>query len=74
METRIAVKGLSKRFGDVLAVDAVSFDVQDGEWVTLLGPSGCGKTTTLRMIAGLEEGDAGEVSVSGRPMALPGLW
>jgi iron(III) transport system ATP-binding protein len=71
LETRIAVKGLSKRFGDVLAVDAVTFDVQDGEWVTLLGPSGCGKTTTLRMIAGLEEGDAGEVSVSGRPMTAP---
>jgi iron(III) transport system ATP-binding protein len=71
LETRIAVKGLSKRFGDVLAVDAVTFDVQDGEWVTLLGPSGCGKTTTLRMIAGLEEGDAGEISVSGRPMTAP---
>src|SRR4051794_28010829 len=43
------------------AVDEVSFDVDDGELLVLLGPSGCGKTTTLRMIAGLEEPDAGEV-------------
>jgi iron(III) transport system ATP-binding protein len=57
---------LSKRFGGVLAVDNVSFAVDEGELITLLGPSGCGKTTTLRMLAGLERPDAGEVRVSDR--------
>jgi iron(III) transport system ATP-binding protein len=57
---------LSKRFGAVMAVDDVSFAVDEGELITLLGPSGCGKTTTLRMLAGLERPDAGEVQVSDR--------
>jgi iron(III) transport system ATP-binding protein len=52
--------------GDAPAVDEVSFDVEPGELLVLLGPSGCGKTTTLRMIAGLEEPDAGEVWVGER--------
>ena len=56
------VQGLSKAFGEaVRAVDDVSFEVEEGELLVLLGPSGCGKTTTLRMIAGLEEPDAGEI-------------
>ena len=50
-----------KRFGAVNAVDGVSFSVQRGEIFTLLGPSGCGKTTTLRLVAGLEEPDGGEI-------------
>jgi iron(III) transport system ATP-binding protein len=59
----VSVRGLVKEFGGnaAPAVDDVSFDVDDGELLVLLGPSGCGKTTTLRMIAGLEEPDAGEV-------------
>jgi putative spermidine/putrescine transport system ATP-binding protein len=52
---------LRKRFGDVVAVDGISLDVEPGEFVSLLGPSGCGKTTTLRMIAGLEEPDQGRI-------------
>ncbi len=55
--------GLRKRFGNVAAVNDVSFDVTKGEVLTLLGPSGCGKTTTLRMIAGFERPDAGEIEV-----------
>src|SRR5919201_3076929 len=48
------------------AVDHVSFEVQEGELLVLLGPSGCGKTTTLRMIAGLEEPDEGEIRLGGK--------
>jgi ABC-type Fe3+/spermidine/putrescine transport system ATPase subunit len=55
--------GLGKRFGDVAAVNDVSFEVTKGEVLTLLGPSGCGKTTTLRMIAGFEKPDTGEIEV-----------
>ena len=59
----IRVVGLAKTFGEVRAVDDVSFDVRAGSLVSLLGPSGCGKTTTLRLVAGLEKPDAGEVYV-----------
>src|SRR5206468_9156697 len=55
-----------KMFGKLTAVDDVSFKVEQGEVVTLLGPSGCGKTTTLRMVAGFEKPDAGEVEIAGR--------
>ena len=52
---------VTKRFGDVVAVNAVSFDVGAGEFFSLLGPSGCGKTTTLRMLAGFETPTAGRI-------------
>lgn len=55
-----------KRFGNVVAVNNISFDVRDGEFVILLGPSGCGKTTTLRLIAGLETPDGGEIWIGDR--------
>ena len=64
--TAIRVAGLRKVFGAAPAVDDVSFEVESGSILTLLGPSGCGKTTTLRMIAGLERPDAGEVRVGDR--------
>ncbi|MGC8836586.1 MAG: ABC transporter ATP-binding protein, partial [Infirmifilum sp.] len=60
---RVAAKDLVKRFGKVLAVDHVNFEARDGEFLVLLGPSGCGKTTTLRMIAGLETPDEGEIYI-----------
>lgn len=62
----LEVRGLTKRFGEVTAVADFSLAVADGETVALLGPSGCGKTTVLRMIAGLEQPDAGQVLLAGR--------
>ncbi|MGH2596426.1 MAG: ABC transporter ATP-binding protein [Actinomycetota bacterium] len=54
-----------KRFGTVIAVDALNIQVRPGEFLSLLGPSGCGKTTTLRMLAGFEEPDEGQIRISG---------
>jgi putative spermidine/putrescine transport system ATP-binding protein len=61
----IRLSGLSKRYGDVVAVDAIDLEITRGEFFTLLGPSGSGKTTTLRMIAGFEVPDAGSVALAG---------
>ena len=59
---------LTKRFGDQLAVDTLSLDVERGEFLTLLGPSGCGKTTTLQMIAGFAEITSGGIRLEGRDL------
>ena len=62
----IVLDHITKVFGDeVVAVDDVSLEIRDGEFMVLVGPSGCGKSTILRMIAGLEEVTAGEISVGG---------
>ena len=60
-----ALSGVTKRFGETVAIDDVSLTVADGEFVVLLGPTGAGKTTTLRLFAGLEMADAGSVSIAG---------
>ncbi len=60
------VRGLTKRFGTVVAVEGFSLAVPQGEILALLGPSGCGKTTVLRIVAGLERPDAGRVFLAGR--------
>lgn len=62
----IELRQVTKRFGRVVAVDDLSLVVEPGSFLTLLGPSGCGKTTILRMIAGLEEPDAGEILIDNR--------
>jgi spermidine/putrescine transport system ATP-binding protein len=62
---QIAVEGVTKRFGDVVAVDDVSITIPGAEFFSMLGPSGCGKTTTLRMIAGFETPDAGRILLQG---------
>jgi putative spermidine/putrescine transport system ATP-binding protein len=61
----VGVEGARKVYGDVVAVDDIDLSVDDGEFFTLLGPSGSGKTTTLRMIAGFEQPDAGRVTLGG---------
>ena len=68
----LSIRGVNKRFGDVHAVDNVSMEVPAGEFFTLLGPSGCGKTTLLRIIAGLELPDSGQILLGGEDItALP---
>ncbi len=62
----VELQNVSKRFGDVAAVESVTLGVRRGEFLTLLGPSGCGKTTLLRMIAGFETPDTGHVTLGGR--------
>ena len=62
----VELQNVTKRFGEVIAVDSVSLSVLRGEFLTLLGPSGCGKTTLLRMVAGFERPDAGRVVLGGR--------
>jgi iron(III) transport system ATP-binding protein len=70
----VRLAGVSKHFGEVVAVDEASVCVDRGGIVAVLGPSGCGKTTLLRLIAGFERPDAGTVEVAGRMVAGPGTW
>ncbi len=65
----VELVGATKRFGAVAAVDAIDLEVHPGEFLSLLGPSGCGKTTTLRLIAGFERPDGGEVRIGGRDVS-----
>jgi len=62
----VSINGIYKLFGDVTAVDDVTLDIADGEFLVLVGPSGCGKTTTLRMLAGFERPSYGTISIDGR--------
>ena len=72
MTLALSVKQLSKSFGHLVAVDDFSLEVERGSFVTLLGPSGSGKSTVLRMIAGFEQPDCGEIVMQGRDvLALP---
>jgi multiple sugar transport system ATP-binding protein len=63
MENPIIIKNLTKKFGNVIAVNNVSLTIEPGTFLTLLGPSGCGKTTLLRCISGLEDPDEGEIYI-----------
>jgi len=64
--TEVSIRGLRKEFDDIVALNSISFDIADREFVTLLGPTGAGKTTTLRSIVGLEKPEAGEISLNGK--------
>jgi putative spermidine/putrescine transport system ATP-binding protein len=66
----LVLDGLTKRFGDTVAVDGIGLSVRKGEFVALLGPSGCGKTTTLQMIAGFIEPSSGSVTLDGQDLLL----
>ena len=62
----LSVKNLTKIFGNYKAVDNVNFDIKNGEFFSLLGPSGCGKTTIIRMIAGFEFPNGGDILIDGK--------
>jgi iron(III) transport system ATP-binding protein len=69
--SKLALRALTKRFGEVAAVDGVDLAIEPGEFVSLLGPSGCGKTTTLRMIAGFIDPSAGTIEMDGQILSSP---
>lgn len=70
----LVLSGVSKRFGDFQALDALDVTLDPGESLVLLGPSGCGKTTTLRLIAGFERPNGGTIELDGRQLAGPGAF
>ena len=67
--TQVHLQSLTKRYGEVRAVNSISLDVADGHFISLLGPSGCGKTTTLKCIAGFEHADEGRILFDGRDIS-----
>jgi iron(III) transport system ATP-binding protein len=69
----VSIRGLTKKFTEAAAVDDLHLEIGDGEFVSLLGPSGCGKTTTLRLIAGFLQPDAGEIRVGGAVVSSASL-
>ena len=71
---RVSCQALYKSFGSTKAVDGVSLDLAPGKTLSIVGPSGCGKTTLLRLLAGFESPDQGEVALGGQVVAGPGAW
>src|ERR1700749_4971761 len=69
MAGALSLTGLVKQFGEEVAVDGLDLEIGEGEFFSLLGSSGCGKTTTLRMIAGFEQPDAGSIVLAGRDLS-----
>ena len=71
---RLSLDNLNKVYGDFNAVDNVTIDIADGEFLVLLGPSGCGKTTTLRMVAGFIAPTAGKITIGEREVTTLPPW
>jgi iron(III) transport system ATP-binding protein len=69
----VTLDGVTKRFAHIVAVDAVSLAVADGEFLAVLGPSGCGKSTLLRLIAGFEQPDSGTIRLGADVVSGPGV-
>ena len=61
---KVELKNITKKYGEVIAVQNMNLTISDNEFLVLVGPSGCGKSTTLRMIAGLEDISGGEIFIS----------
>jgi NitT/TauT family transport system ATP-binding protein len=72
MAPKLAIKGLSKWFGELEALRSFDLDIESGAFVSVVGPSGCGKTTFLRIVAGLEAATSGEILLDGRGVSGPG--
>ena len=70
--SKLVLRGIEKRYGNVAAVAGLDLELREGEFVSLLGPSGCGKTTTLRMIAGFLDPTAGTIEMDGQTISAPG--
>ncbi|MDO9442051.1 MAG: ABC transporter ATP-binding protein [Beijerinckiaceae bacterium] len=69
---KLSVQALTKKFGDLEVLRAISAEIKRGEFVSIVGPSGCGKTTFLRIVGGLEKANSGEVKLDGRVLTGPG--
>ena len=69
---KLTIRGVHKQFSDLVALKDVNLEVAEGEFVCVVGPSGCGKTTLLRIVAGLEEADLGDVAIDGKQVNGPG--
>ena len=66
-DVKVKVRGLTKKFGDLLVLDNISFDVKKGDFVCIVGPTGCGKTTFLNLLVKLIEPTAGEILIDNEP-------
>jgi iron(III) transport system ATP-binding protein len=71
---RLTIQGLTKRFGSYTALNNLSLDVRDGEFIAILGPSGCGKTTLLRIVAGFDRAEEGEIMIGERIVSSPSVY
>ena len=69
-KVKVKVKNLTKKFGDLLVLDDISFEVKEGEFLCIVGPTGCGKTTFLNSLTKLYDITAGEILVNGEPVDL----
>ena len=70
---KLTVSGLTKKFGELLALSDISLAIEDGEFISIVGPSGCGKTTFLRIVSGLDSATSGEVRIDSEVVKAPGI-